>query len=110
MLFSFDISHVPGKDLLVTDALSRAPTSSTTIADNEFRQEVDMFVNLVMKNLPASDKRLLEIMKLQEEDEVCTQIKQYCLKGWPDRGQLKGAIKPYLPVLAELTVQDGLLM
>ena len=96
--------------LLVADALSRAPTSSTTISDNEFRQEVNMFVNLVMKNLPASEKCLIENMKLQEEDEVCKQIKQYSLKGWPDRSQLKGAIKPYLPVSAELTVQDGLLM
>ena len=33
MRYHFTISHVPGKDLIVADMLSRAPTSTPTCAD-----------------------------------------------------------------------------
>ena len=110
MRFKFTISHVAGKDLVTADALSRAPATSFTPDDEKFKQEVDAYVNLVLQNLPATEKRLEEIKKLQEEDEVCKQIKLYCRDGWPDRSLIKGAIKPYFPVVGELSVQDGLLM
>ena len=110
MRFDFTISHVPGKQLVIADTLSRAPVPSDLEAAEKFGQEVEMFVNLIVESLPATDKRLLEIRKLQDEDEVCQQIKQFCKNGWPTRSGVKGAIKQYLPVSAELTVQKGLLM
>ena len=38
------------------------------------------------------------------------QIKSYCLHGWPEKHQLKGAIKPFIQFASELSVQDGLLL
>ena len=43
------------------------------------------FVCSTVDALPVSDIKLKEIIKAQEEDEVCKQIKQYCLEGWPDK-------------------------
>ena len=37
MRFSYTISYVPGKKLVVADALSRAPVSSSTHTDDEFQ-------------------------------------------------------------------------
>ena len=39
---------------------------------------------MVIKTLPVREKRLEMIKVLQEEDEVCKCIKQYCVDGWPD--------------------------
>ena len=69
-----------------------------------------MFVDQVMQNFPATEKRLQEIKKAQEEDEVCQTLVRYCKEGWPDRSLIKGAARLYLTVSAELTVQDGLLL
>ena len=110
MRFQFSISHVPGKELATADALSRAPTSSTTESDDQFCQEVNSYVRLVMEYLPFAEDRLRKIAQLQEEDDVCKQIKQYCLNGWPERHQLRGPVKQYYAESAELTVQNELLM
>ena len=110
MRFTYTIVHVPGKDLITADALSQAPTSRSTQEDDTLRQEVNAFVDLVMQNLPATQKCLEEIKKAQNEDEVCQVIKQYCKEGWPDRSLVRGALKPYIPVASEWTVQNDLLL
>ena len=110
MRFHYTISHVPGKSLITADALSRAPVSRSTQEDDEFRQEVNAYVNMVIKSLPATEQRLEMIKALQDEDETCKCIKQYCVNGWPGESAILGAAKQYLSVAAELTTLDGLLM
>ena len=110
MRFTYTISHVPGKDLVTADALSRAPVTESNQDDDRLRDEVQVFVNFVIQNLPATDSRIQQIKKAQEKDTVCQAIKQYCEEGWPVRNLIKGTVKSYLPMAAELTVQEGLLM
>ena len=83
MHFHFGISHIPGKDLFTctADALSRTPTSSSTTSDEAFSQEVAMFVALVTHHRPVTESRFRQIAQLQEEEEMCKQIRQYCLQG-----------------------------
>ena len=45
--FTFTISHTPGKDLTIADTLSRAPTHSATLADEQFCHDTEMFVNTI---------------------------------------------------------------
>lgn len=110
MRFSYTIVHVPGKNLCTADALSRSPVNTTSCSDSKFQQEVDAYVNLLIHNLPATDKRLLDIQSQQDEDPVCQRLKKYCQEGWPDKSSLKGLYKPYLAVASELTVANGLLL
>ena len=110
MRFTFTISHTPGKDLTIADMLSCTPTAIASNADNQFIQDVELFVNSVMSCLPATEKRLIEIMQKQEEDTVCKQLKQYCLSGWPNKCDVPETLKPYYSVSAELTIQRGILM
>ena len=110
MRFTYSIVHVPGKDLCIADTLSRAPLLTSSFNEAYHHQEVEMFVNFVVKNLPATERRLSQIMKAQESDEICKQIKMFCQKGWPHHSQIKGTIMKYSPVSTELSIQGGLLM
>ena len=110
MRFRFTISHVPGKDLIIADALSRAPVTTPSAADEALQQETTSYVDSVIQNLPASEKRLQEIKQRQEADGACRQIAEFCQSGWPEKNSLSPEVKPYFPVSAELTVENGLLL
>ena len=75
MRFQFSITHVPGKALTTADALSRAPLTQTTPADEQLTADSDIYVSVVLQNLPVTDKRLVEIQKAQEQD-----IAMLCVK------------------------------
>jgi len=54
MRFCFTISHVPGKDLVIADASSRAPLGKPTSTDESLQSEVEVY--LIIATLPASEK------------------------------------------------------
>ena len=108
--FTYTISHIPGKELTVADALSRAPVSDPTSAYTQFNKEVDVYVNLVLESFPATEKQLKRIQEAQTEDAVCSQVIKYCKEGWPNKEMLSGPVKPYFQFADELNVQKGLLL
>ena len=110
MKYSFNIVHVPGKNLNCADAVSRAPNAQPTTMDCTLEEEGNLYVNYVFQTLPATGKRLEEIKAHLQEDEVWKQIMAYCNKGWPEKCSLKGPIKLYAPSAAELKVQNRLLL
>ena len=61
MHFDYSISHVAGKLLTTADTLSRAPLTAITNDDETLFQDTDLYVNMIMNHLPASDKRLNEV-------------------------------------------------
>ena len=71
--YSYTIYHVPGKQLTVTDTLSRAPmrTSSDHVV---FSAEVDACVNIVIQSIPAFATKLQAIKEAQAADEVCQKL------------------------------------
>ena len=101
---------VHGKNLTIADALSRAPESSPSAADEALQQETTSYVNLIMENLPATEKRLQEIRQHQEADSVCQKIMHFCRSGWPHKNSLPSEVIPYYPVSGELTVENSLLL
>ena len=109
MRFSYNIVHIPGKELYTADTLSRAPLLETR-NDDDLPDEISAFVNLVMDGMPATDTRLEQIKRYQLEDDVCREITMYVKEGWPDRAHLKGLTSHYWSYQADLTVVDGLLM
>uniref|UniRef100_A0A3P8TBN5 ribonuclease H n=1 Tax=Amphiprion percula TaxID=161767 RepID=A0A3P8TBN5_AMPPE len=91
--FSFEIIHVPGKNLVTADALSRAPVRGPPSADElQLEKEVEVFVDSVVSCLPATEKRLEEIKSAQEKDELCKKVKDCCLAGWPEKCKLDADI------------------
>ena len=110
MRFQFSISHVPGKNLTTADALSRAPSSEPLEGDKVLQDEADVYVNMVVKALPATERRINQIQQHQEKDEVCRQIAVYCYQGWPKEKVISHILRPYLSVAGELTIENNLLM
>ena len=42
MKYTYSIFHVPGKNLVIADALSRAPSQQQTVEDMELNRKVDI--------------------------------------------------------------------
>ena len=110
MRYSFSITHVPGKQLVIADTLSQAPLSEPTSADNSLQEETAAFVNLILNHLPATEEHLEEITRLQTEDEECRAIANFCRSGWPDRKILSPKLKRFSPMEGEFLVEKGLLL
>ena len=89
MRFDFTISHVPGKSLLVADALLRAPSAEAVDSDTLLQLETAAYVNTVVQSLPATERQLERIRQHQQEDEVCQQVVSYqdghLNKPWPEQ-------------------------
>ena len=75
--FSYQISHIPGKNLIIADALSRAPSPHVSTADYELKMEVDTYVNAIISSLPATDTKLEEIKFSQQNVPICKQLTQF---------------------------------
>ena len=74
MRFYYSISHAPGKKFVIADALSRSPAEHSTEADDLLHQEGNAYIKVVMQSLPATEQRIDEIRKCQEQDETCQLI------------------------------------
>ena len=110
MRYDFTISHIPGKDLVTADTLSRAPVAEGTLLDQSLQEEVNAYVQLTLESLPASEGRLAEIREAQDKDATCQQIAKYCQGGWPLKNKLFGPVKKFYSVATELAVAQGILM
>ena len=109
--FSFDITHVPGKELYTADTLSRAPLHSKISVDSaELSELAELCVAHVITNLPAGNEKLDSYRKAQSENVVCSRVIEYCRTGWPHRKDLDPSLKDYWQFRCELTICDGLLM
>ena len=77
--FSFDITHVPGKELYTADTLSRVPLHCEISADiTELQELAELYVAHVISHLPAGSQRLESYCKAQSEDPLCQQLIEYC--------------------------------
>jgi len=83
--YQYCISHVPGKSLVITDALSHAPSTNSNLHDFHFRTEVDAYVIAIMNTLPATDMMLDKIREEQRCDHTCMLLTKHCQEGWPNK-------------------------
>ena len=106
MRYDFTISHVAGRELFTTDALSRAPSNQPSPSYEELEDASSAYIAMIRQSFPASDRRLEEIITHQTEDETCREIRQYARK----KSRLKGLAKLYWPHRGVLSVTDAILL
>uniref|UniRef100_A0A8C6PAY8 Gypsy retrotransposon integrase-like protein 1 n=1 Tax=Nothobranchius furzeri TaxID=105023 RepID=A0A8C6PAY8_NOTFU len=111
MRFSYSMSRVAGKCLWTADTLSRAPLErSETRADRELFEDTNIYIDMVIENLPVSTAYLEELRDQLQRDSVCAHVMQLCAEGWPTHGTNEPALRLYCSEQAFLTAQDGLLL
>ena len=59
--FDFNIVCVPGKNLVIADALSRAPLMAPHQHDQHLEEDVQACVDVIFQDLPVTERRLEEI-------------------------------------------------
>jgi transposase InsO family protein len=111
MRFSYDIVHVPGKDLHTADTLSRAPLSVPPTKDDiELENDVTCFIAEVLHALPITDSRLEEVRQHQAEDHACRLLSMYIEEGWPDKNSVSGTMGMYFQHQAHLSKEAGIIL
>ena len=108
--FHYSIRHVPSKLLYVADVLSRAPIADAGKVSQHFGEEVEVYVEEVVSNLPASKTRLDVYHQAQTQDTVCAKVQEYCRTGWPKRKPEEPELVPYWQARNMLTLHDNLLL
>ena len=71
---------------------------------------MEEFVQAVIATLPAGRERLKTYLDAQTEDSICSNLKKYCLDGWPVKSKLTPDIRPYWNIRNELSIGDNLLL
>jgi hypothetical protein len=82
MRFRYTISHVPGKDLIIADAISHAPSRNIEKSESDFENDTTAFVDMIMESFPASNNRLEEIRREQASDPIIQELSRLCREGW----------------------------
>lgn len=100
--------HISGKQLVVPDTLSRSPLSENT---NDAEEEVNLYVNSVVRSLPISDRRLERVWVTTAEDPELSEVLRKTQYGWPDyEKSIEIEIRPYFTARSELSVWNSILL
>ena len=107
--YDFKVNYIPGKDLIVSDTLSRAPSGTNTSEIKE--EEVTAQVNTIISSLPVSSNRMKQIKEETLRDTTLSKLALIIQTGWPDdRSSVPDEIKPYFNHRNELTIVKGIIM
>ena len=102
--FQYSIVHVPGKQLYTADTLSRAPL------EVKHQVEETCLIHALINTLPAGQSRLEEYCNAQQQDTVCSKLRNFCEKGWPSKHQVKGELSKYWQQKSRITIVEDLVL
>lgn len=107
--YDINIKYVPGKQLLVADALSRNCTRiKTTDCLNDIDADVDFHVCFIIDNLPISKPKREMFVKETEKDQVLQTVIRFMQNGWPRKELVPPEVYFYYSIKDELSYVKGL--
>ena len=72
-----DVQHVQGKYHYTADTLSRKLANPNSVPPTVAEDKMKAHIDSIITALPASDSKLSEISRAQDNDSVCKQVKKY---------------------------------
>ena len=105
--FSFEAEYVPGKFMVVADALSRAPMGRYENKEDGIEEEVEGFVGGVVGSLPVTDYQLHRIKEEQAKDRDLGAVMELIVNGWPEIGGNDVGLEKYWAARGHLSVVEG---
>ena len=104
MSYDYSLMHLPGKDMVCADALSRAPLPDQSTSPAESRS-MDEFISFILEECPVN---MSDIQRATQEDTVLSSVLTRVLTSAWDR--CTRAEEPFYLVRDQLTVIDGVLV
>ena len=103
--YDIDIKYKKGKDMHLSDMLSRAFLDGSGDEINLDWSEVN-----AVKALPISEERLSDMRSLTQDHVALQQLKRVIMEGWPEtKDKLHVLVEPYFPYRNEMTLHDGII-
>ena len=110
MRFNAIAEYVPGKELIVADALSRSMNPGATGEMSELTQEVEMYIADIESLWPASDGMLQTIADQTQKDEELSQVASLITYKWPESiKDVPRTAQPYFGSRQCLTIAQGII-
>jgi hypothetical protein len=105
MRFNATVRHVPGKDNIVADTLSRAPLPNTGEDDSE---SINEYIESVKATWPTTESRLNDIKVATARDSTLQVLSEYIINGWPPKDVVPNKARAFYED-PDLSVVDGLI-
>ncbi|XP_047037910.1 uncharacterized protein K02A2.6-like isoform X1 [Helicoverpa zea] len=106
--YDLKVIHVPGKQMFISDTLSRAALKDYYTPENE--AEITCHVNLMYSNLAVTKDYSTKLSQHTNKDESLQLLKKYYYEGWPkSKSKVSQLVKPYWNIQAEIHVVKDLL-
>ena len=106
--YDFELQYSPGKDMLVSDTLSR---SHLSCSEPEFTED-SLFhdVHFVLSNLPISETRLKQFQEETKNDPILQTLITYTTHEWPEKHLTSTDLLPYYTHRSDITSCEGILL
>lgn len=109
MKFNAEAVHVPGKQLVVADTLSRNPLQDICLSDRD--HDVKAYVQAVISTRPITADRLDATREATSQDADLQAVARYVNMGWPAQvTQMPHSLHKFHIARAHLSVAEGLLL
>nr|CAI5828457.1 unnamed protein product [Callosobruchus analis] len=103
--YNIKITYLPGKDMLVADALSRSYIGESVADDPEMTHIVHSLSN----NIPMSEEKKDIFRKAIDSDPILSKVKEFCLTSWPKNKIFSPDLKHFINIKERIYLSNGLL-
>ena len=105
--YEFEPQHIPGKNNVISDALSRA----TLLEFQDSNAEKDILAMNFLHYSSITERERDGVLQETKKDKEFQSLKHYISTGWPSkRSQIPVFLHPYWNFRDELMIESGILM
>ena len=100
--YTFKITHVPGKQMILADALSRAYLRDSEKNDPDF----DYVIHAIIKSTMSQERHKI-LVDATRNDPYLSKVASYIKSSWPEN--LSGEVGRFALIKNDLSIQKGLI-